>query len=78
MPGSSCGKERVKESFFRVRLNASAGVSDFENDDVGFAVGNALAIGARAQGDSACAGDAVGGVLNEVDNHLLESGRSRR
>src|ERR1051326_376646 len=65
------GEERIEEPLFNFGTDAFAGIGDFEDDDVGFAVSQALAIFPRAHRDCAAAADAVRGVLNQIDEHLL-------
>ena len=66
------GKERVEQALFDFGRNAFAGVRDFKDDDVRLAVGKRFPVPPGAQRDCAVVGDAVGGVLHEIDQHLLD------
>src|SRR4029077_3689788 len=66
------GEERIEQSLLHLGRNAAAVVGDFEDDDVGFLVGDHFASGARAQSDDAVARGGIGGVLNQVDQHLFD------
>ena len=66
------GEEGIEQALLHFRRDAFAGVGDFEDDHVGDTIGEALVIEPGAQGDLAVLADAVSGVLDEIDQHLLD------
>src|SRR6266581_5170820 len=67
--GSEKGVEKALLDFGR---NAFAGVADFENDNAAVVIGEALGVLTRAQGNGAITANAFGGVLHQIDEHLLD------
>jgi len=72
VPVSFVVKNGSNKRFFDFGGNAFAGVRDFKDDDVRLAVGKRFPVPPGAQRDCAVVGDAVGGVLHEIDQHLLD------
>src|SRR5258706_16121442 len=65
-------EKRVKQFFLHVRGNAWSGVFYFNHDGVGAMILQTNLAAARAQRDRAIMTDRFGGILHQIDEHLLE------
>jgi hypothetical protein len=66
------GEKGVEQPLADLGGDALAGVGHFEDDDLGFVLGERQPIASRPQGDRAIVADALGGILHQIDQDLLD------
>src|SRR4051812_5596278 len=65
-------EEWIEKTLFDFGRNSCASVADIENDHIPETVTQPRGVAARAQSHGTIAADALGGILNEVDQDLLD------
>ena len=65
------GEKRVEKSLFDLRRNPAAIVRNLQHYNVGLAINQPFAVMAGAQRNRPAHIRAIGGVLNQIDQHLL-------
>ena len=66
------GEERIEKSLLHVRRNAFATILYFQDDDVGCFVVEVFPIPSRPELDHSALANGLGGVADEVDQHLFD------